>query len=92
MMGWMVVGWIGWLLGGLDGCRVYWMVVRWVGWCRVDWMVVGWTGWLLGGLDGCRGIAVIRTTHHFISNNKLNENSQEILAREKSSLSGTTRT
>ena len=36
----MVVGWIGWLLGGLDDCKV-------------DWMFVGWIGWLLGGLYGC---------------------------------------
>ena len=30
-MGWMAVGWIGRLSGGLDGCRVDWMAVQWVG-------------------------------------------------------------
>ena len=28
----MAVGWIEWLLGGLDGCMVDWMVVWWIGW------------------------------------------------------------
>ena len=28
----MAVGWIGWLLNGLDGCRVDWVAVRWIGW------------------------------------------------------------
>ena len=28
----MAVWWIGWLQGGLDGCRVNWMAVGWFGW------------------------------------------------------------